>query len=358
MLGFSTISEAPLAVANASLLALAYLPSSTSQGFTTALFTDAQANITPSSAASTTTASALLYDSKASIVFADAVAAFDMNALLDYDAKARVTPTPVVSVSNAGALDYSAIAYINTSSVSATVAVDAFEKLDAQARATTLGTSSTALLAALQDVTGTARVVPDSTVAYLSIYIGDFADEDAQATAFIGPVGSTTNVTQVDFSAASNITPSNVVSDISASDLSATGIASVTFDSLSATIFRNLEAPTAIRFPYQDYADQYSVGRTVFLFAQDRAYTVYITEQNNTVYSDTLQGSNIVYITEQNNTVYSDTLQGSNIVYITKQNNTVYSDTLQGSNIVYITKQNNTVYIDKLQGSNTVYIAA
>jgi hypothetical protein len=385
MLGFSTISEVPLSQAATALVALAYLPSATFQGFTAAVLTDAQAKVTPSSVTSTTTASALLYDSKASIVFAEAVAAFDMNAILDYDAKSRVTPSASVSTTTAGTLQYDAVSHVtmagavgfgaanafgdvdaqasaSTTGVTSSGAVSAFESLhgkanytpipavatftpgvleydaiafidiptgvtaavditnfedvDAQARITPTGATAISAVNAFDDVDAQARVVPASTAAYLSIYIGNFADEDAQATAFIPTVGSTTNASQLDFDAQSRITPSNVTAGIIASDLLTDAQANVTFSSIDLTLFRNLETPTGIRFPYQDYADQYHRGRTLYVTAYDSSYTVHILEQNNVVYIDKPQGSYTVHILEQNNIVYIDKPQGSNTVYI------------------------------------------
>jgi len=296
MLGFSTISEAPLSQATTALLALGYLSSSTSQGFATALFTDAQATITPSSATSTSSANALLYDSKASILFADAVAAFDTNALLSVLAKANVTPSSSVATFSTGVLDYNALAHITPTGALSQVLISNLEDVDAKANTSVSGTQVTGQVEDFIDVYGKANVVPSSASAYLSIYIGDFADEDAQARAFIPPAVSIASASVVDFDAKSNITTASVSASIVGEDLAPYGKATASFDSVFATIFRNLEDPTAIRFPYQDYADQYATGRVLFVTAHDRSYTVHISEQDNTVYIDKPQGSNTVYI--------------------------------------------------------------
>ena len=296
MLGFSTISEGSFSEASLAILALAYLPSSLSQGLTGALFTDAMARITTSSVASTSSTNALLYDSKASTLFAEVVATFDTNALLNAYGKASVTPSSSVATFSTGSLEYNALAYITTTGALSQVLISDLLDVDAKANTSVAGTQATGQVDAFLEVYGKANVVPSSTAAYLSIYIGDFADEDAQARAFIPPAVSVASASVVDFDAKSNITTSSLSANIINEAVAAKGEATASFDSVFATIFRNLEDPVAVRFPYQDYADQYTTGRVLFVTAYDKDFTVHIAEQDNTVYIDKPQGNNTVYI--------------------------------------------------------------
>jgi hypothetical protein len=316
MLGFSTISEGSFSEASLAILALAYLPSSLSQGLTGALFTDAKAYITTSSVASTSSANALLYDSKASILFADAVAAFDTNALLNALAKANVTPSSSVATFSTGVLDYNSLAHITPTGTSSQVLATDLADVDAKANTSVAGTQATGQVEDFLDVYGKASVVPSTVSAFLTIYIGNFADEDAQARAFIPPAVSAASVSVVDFDAKANITTSSAAASLVGEALTPYGKAIVSFDSVFATLFRNLEDPVAVRFPYQDYADQYAKGRVLFVTAYDKDFTAHIAEQDNTVYINRPQGSNTVHIAEQDNTVYIDKPQGNNTVYI------------------------------------------
>ena len=62
--------------------------------------------------------------------------------------------------------------------------------------------------------------------------------------------------------------------------------ARLTLSSLSALLSVNLSDPTSVVFPYQNFADQYSRQRVVYVTKQDISSTVYISKQNinNTVY--------------------------------------------------------------------------
>jgi len=132
--------------------------------------------------------------------------------------------------------------------------------------------------------------------AFLTIYIGDFADEDAQARAFIPPAVSVTNVTSVDFDAESNITTGSVIASVSADTLAYDAKAVLQLSSILANLYRNLDDPVAVIFPYQDFADNYSTGRTLFVSAYEGSATVHIAEEDYTVYIQEQQGSNTVYI--------------------------------------------------------------
>lgn len=295
MLGFISFSEAPISQATTSALALAYLAGTVSPGLGGTLLYDAMASTSVSSTSASTGVN-ILFDAKASIEFADVLASVDTNTLLDFDAKANVVPSASVASFSTGVLDYNALAHITPTGTSSQVLATDLADVDAKANTSVAGTQATGQVEDFLDVDAKANVVPSSASAFLTIYIGNFADEDAQARAFIPPAVSATNVSVVDFDAKSNITTSSVSANIIGEAVVTNAQATASFDSVFATLFRNLEDPVAVRFPYQDYADQYATGRVLFVTAYDKAFTVHIAEQDNTVYIDKPQGNNTVYI--------------------------------------------------------------
>ena len=294
MLGFAAFSETTLSQSATSLQALAFLSTSLGQSTAGGLLFDAKAFFTLPNV-SAVGANAILFDAQASTAIVGLLSTTSINDVVSKGA-ANITQPPVTANFAAGTLDYQGIAHITPTGVFVTGIANDFGDVDAQANITTVGTSSSTAVNDFADVTGGANVTPSSATAFLTIYIGDFADEDAQATAFIPPAVSIASVKDVDFSAKSNITTGSTPALFSISTVEGEGKATATFSGTLANLHNNLSDPTAVRFPFQDFADSYSRDRTVYLVGYDNNKTVHIIEENRTVYIEDKQGSNTVYI--------------------------------------------------------------
>ena len=253
----------------------------------------AKANITPTGSSSSAVVQDVLYNLTANII-QPAVTAFFNTGTLDYRLTANITPTGAFATSTASD----------------------FGGVDAKANITTVGTSSNTAVNDFADVTGLANVTPSSATAFLSIYIGNFADEDAQATAFIPPAVGTASIKDVDFSADSLITTGSTSALLNVSTLDALGGAKATFSGTLANLYNNLLDTTVVKFPYADYADQYNRANTLYIVSYEGSKKVHVVSEDRTVYTESKQDNNIVYITEENYTVYIGKQQGSNTVYI------------------------------------------
>ena len=296
------------------------------------------ANTTQSSVTATLTANTVDSLADANITFNGVNAAATPNNFFDVDAKANFTVTgssssvvvqdvlynltaniiqPAVTASfNTGTLDYRLTANITPTGAFATSTASDFGDVDAKANITTVGTSSNTAVNDFADVVGLANVTPSSATAFLSIYIGNFADEDAQATAFIPPAVGTASIKDVDFSADSLITTGSTSALLNISTVNALGGAKATFSGTLANLYNNLLDITAVKFPYADYADQYNRANTLYIVSYEGSKKVHVVSEDRTVYTESKQDNNIVYITEENYTVYVGKQQGSNTVYI------------------------------------------
>jgi len=314
MLGFSTFSETPFAQAATSLAALAFMASAASQGYAGIFGYDAKAFYTLNPAVSST-AVAIEFDAKASTNVVSVLSSLSINDLLGVDAQATISPSAVVATFSADTLSYDAKANLTLGSVTSDILAYDLADVDAQAN-TTLS----------------------STSAYLTIYITDFADEDAQARAFMSPavavgsvdvdfdakantfsssVNANLEVSEVDFNAKANITTGDVTAIISINnfyDVDAQATANIT--SLLAVLYENLEEPVSVQFPYSLYSEDYDRNRIVYLVSYDNNRTSHVVSQNNTVYITGTQESNIVHVVPENYTVYIQKLEGSNTVHI------------------------------------------
>ena len=296
------------------------------------------ANTTQSSVTANLTANTVDSLADANITFNGVNAAATPNNFFDVDAKANFTVTgssssaivqdvlynltaniiqPAVTASfNTGTLDYRLTANITPTGAFATSTASDFGDVDAKANITTVGTSSNTAVNDFADVTGLANVTPSSATAFLSIYIGNFADEDAQATAFIPPAVGTASIKDVDFSADSLITTGSTSALLNVSTLDALGGAKATFSGTLANLYNNLLDITAVKFPYADYTDQYNRANTLYIVSYEGSKKVHVVSEDRTVYTESKQDNNIVYIAEENYTVYIGKQQGSNTVYI------------------------------------------
>jgi hypothetical protein len=276
------------------------IPAATAS-FTAAAFgdVDAQANTTLSGATSTFAASALDFDAQASITTSNVVASSSISDFTSVTGKANITP----------------------SGATATFALD----IDFDAKAnTSIGGSVTATLTAADvEGDGQASGFLSTTAAFLSIYITDFADEDAQARAFMpvaassitasdfGDVdakantdigGSVTAALAVsafdDVDAKANTTPSAVTATIANSafdDVDAQ--ATVIPPSVVLTPAIDLDDPIAVRFDFGQFADSYDRSRVLYIVSYGGSDTVYVKEENRTVYIDKDMQNYTVYIT-------------------------------------------------------------
>jgi hypothetical protein len=298
----------------------------------------AQAYVAASAATASFTTGTLDYEALAHITPTGVIATGEADQFDDVDAKANITPTgssssvvvqdvlynltaniiqPAVTASfNTGTLDYTLTANITPTGAFATSTASDFGDVDAKANITTVGTSSNTAVNDFADVAGLANVTPSSATAFLSIYIGNFADEDAQATAFIPPAVGTASIKDVDFSADSLITTGSTSALLNISTVNALGGAKATFSGTLANLYNNLLDTTAVKFPYADYADQYNRANTLYIVSYEGSKKVHVVSEDRTVYTESKQDNNIVYITEENYTVYIGKQQGSNTVYI------------------------------------------
>lgn len=298
MLGFSTFSEATFSQASVSLGALAYL--STAVGNSTAgnLAFTALANITPPAATATLVANAFGdVDAQATTSVVSALATFSINDFAeitgqasptlsvatasivaqdfaDVDAQANVTFSSVTSSLAEPDIDFAAEASITTSNVLGEFNINDFLDVDAQAKVTPSSVTSNLAVQDFASVTGEAQAgtsnvtammysgsvtskgaannTLNSTSAYLTIYLTDFASEQGEATAFMPPAVAQASV--------------------------------------------NLEEPDAVVFDYSQFADSYDRSRVLYIVSYGDNRTVHIPPVNNTVYIDRDIQNYTVYI--------------------------------------------------------------
>ena len=93
-------------------------------------------------------------------------------------------------------------------------------------------------------------------------------------------------------------TPTSVAAVLANAVPSITGLAFFTLPDINATIAQNLDDPIGVLFPFDDFADTYSRGRTVTIIAPTIGNrTVYIAAENRTVVIRPVRRDNVVYIT-------------------------------------------------------------
>ena len=92
-------------------------------------------------------------------------------------------------------------------------------------------------------------------------------------------------------------TPTSVTAVIDKVVPSITGLAFFTLPDISVTIAQNLDDPTGVLFPFDDFAENFSRGRTVTIIAPTIGNrTVYIPAENRTVTISPVRTDNVVYI--------------------------------------------------------------
>ena len=92
-------------------------------------------------------------------------------------------------------------------------------------------------------------------------------------------------------------TPASISAIIDKVAPSITGLANFTLPNINATIAQNLDDPTGVLFPFEDFAENFSRGRTVTIIAPTIGNrTVYIPAENRTVTISPVRTDNVVYI--------------------------------------------------------------
>ena len=92
-------------------------------------------------------------------------------------------------------------------------------------------------------------------------------------------------------------TPASISAVIDKVVPSITGLAFFTLPDINASIAQNLDDPTGVLFPFDDFADNFSRGRTVTIIAPTIGNrTVYIPAENRTVTISPVRTDNVVYI--------------------------------------------------------------
>jgi len=92
--------------------------------------------------------------------------------------------------------------------------------------------------------------------------------------------------------------PTSVAAVLANAVPSITGLAFFTLPDIPATIAQNLDDPIGVLFPFEDFAETFSRGRTVTIIAPTiGTRTVYIAAENRTVVIRPIDRDNVVYIT-------------------------------------------------------------
>jgi len=92
-------------------------------------------------------------------------------------------------------------------------------------------------------------------------------------------------------------TPASISAVIDKVVPSITGLAFFTLPDINASIAQNLDDPTGVLFPFDDFAENFSRGRTVTIIAPTIGNrTVYIPAENRTVTISPVRTDNVVYI--------------------------------------------------------------
>ena len=298
MLGFSSIAETPFAQATTSAAALGFLAAAASLSTAQPLLFEGLAFHT-SASVSASTAVSILFDAQAAIAVTDAIASISINDVVSFG-PANVTPSAATVAFSTNALDYEALANIITIGAASTGVVDNLSDVDAQANVTTAEVSSTIVAYAFSDVDAQASVVPAQVTLTSSVI--DFSDVDAQANIAFPEADALAIIQNIDFTAEARITPPDEAT--AALLILEAGEIHLEFDaqanafplSVFADGIINPEDPTAIMFDYQQFADQYSRQRTLYIVTYEGSATVHIAEEDQTVYINNQQGSNTVYI--------------------------------------------------------------
>lgn len=221
-----------------------------------------------------------------------------------------------IANTQSGTLTYEALAHVISPSATAAGIANAFGEVDAQATTAILAIIATLDLNTLAEVYGEANPTP-SAVVVGTLVVQDFADVEAKANFTFPTTISIFTNSGIDFDAKASITPSNVLSTFTVNDFTDVHAKAHTFISSSFIQgYVDLSDPNAVRFPYQEYADDYYRGRTLYIVGYDKNNTVYVGEENRTSFVAGQNQNNTVYVVPENRTVVIEKQQGSNTVHI------------------------------------------
>ena len=301
MLGFTSFSQNAFSSTASALAALGYLATTSAQLAAGTVISNGQANPVLPAATATFTANAFGdVDAQATVNVLDTLASFNIASLVDIQAKANITtPTATASFTAETFADVTGIA------------------------STGIGGSVTATLTAADvEGDGQASGFLTTTAAFLSIYITDFADEDAQARAFMPVAASSITANafgDVDAKANTDIGGSVTAALAASAFDSITGEANNTPSAVTATIANsafddvdaqatvipssatltqavNLADPTAVRFDFTPFRDVYDRNRVIYVVSYGGSDTAHIKEENRTVYIEKDTQNRTVYI--------------------------------------------------------------
>lgn len=292
MLGFSAFSEVPLSQATTSLAANAFAVAIASTGFISTLDYDAEANYTITSVPATFSLD-IEFDAQASTDVVNVLSSLSIEDVVSFG-EANHTPSAAVVAFSVDDLDY--VAEANLTLVAATISFD-LDAVDYDADASTDATSVFATFNTLNDLeyAAAANTTLSSPLFAGAAYDVDF---DAKANIAFTTILKVVDVDAVDVEAQARITTPEAVVSFSIEDFtSVSGEANTTL-SASLLEFSSLELDdvTGVIFDFQQFADAYDRGRTVYLVAYDTNTTVHIAPENRTVYIEKVDGNNTVYI--------------------------------------------------------------
>ena len=212
-----------------------------------------------------------------------------------------------------GTLAYEALANVTPSAATASFIANDFADVDAQALINLLSAPATFSINDFADVDAQATTTPTAVTA--SFTVNDFYDVDAKANVTLAYSVVESAISGVDFDAKANITTDSILLSGTVEEPAYLwGSAKAHPVSAFSKFFLNLDAPDAVTFDYEQFADKYDRTRlvTILGYISVGTPTLYIVEENNTVYINAeAQVSRTVVVPEENNTVIIPALSSS-----------------------------------------------
>lgn len=141
-------------------------------------------------------------------------------------------------------------------------------------------------------------------------------DFDAKANLNLNSVDVSTAINSVDFDAQASITTGTTLATFTASSPTAEVVVRAVIEGVFALLQNKLPVPDAVRFPYEDFADDYDRGRTIYLLSYDENRVAFVTPENYTVTLNAADEYNTVHVTAQPTTVYIRAESEKNTVYV------------------------------------------
>ena len=182
----------------------------------------------------------------------------------------------------------------------------------AAANTTPTGVSATSTANDDFTLTGTANFTPPAVTATFAQAI-EFA---AEASFTIGDTLADITAGTTAFNAKANITPTGNSSSSTVNAVTATVASRALISGAFAVAKNNLAKPLAVRFPYENFADQYDRTRTIYLLARDKNLVVHVSSIDYTVYVTAINDNNTVHVTAEDRTVHIGAVSQDNTVYI------------------------------------------